>query len=102
MKNNILLIGDTQYEVSDAYRDGALAMRARTPSVCNPHPGDTQFADDWSYGHDNEAEGVHSVKGVDVITAPHTGTMFIACCNVDAETADVVLNNTNTKIASAT
>lgn len=75
---NKLLCGDRLYEISEAYRAGARACRGGTPHHANPHRDGSQRCDDWSYGHDNEAAGLHASDGVDVIEAPAAGVEYTA------------------------
>lgn len=65
-----IIIGDGLYVVTEAYRQGALAMRRQVPNKCNPHRYGTQRHDDWDYGHQHESEGEHVRFGIDVIMAP--------------------------------
>lgn len=77
MKLNTLIVGDTEYTLSKAYRDGALAMRQRIPFTGNPFKDpDCQSYSDWDEGHTNESAGEHIRFGIDVITAPATGECF--------------------------
>ena len=62
-----IVCGDIMYEVNDAYRCGALAMRSQTPYYCNPYTDDSYEADQWNVGHFNEAGGEHIRFGVDII-----------------------------------
>jgi cobaltochelatase CobT len=76
---NQLLIGDTLYDLTEAYRNGARACRAETPFWANPHREGSQRHADWAFGHDNEAAGHHLVNlTVDVIEARPEGVEFIA------------------------
>lgn len=77
MKLNTLVVGDSLYEMSKAYRDGASALRDGVSFKHNPHrKTDSQEHYDWECGHSNEAEGEHIRFGIDVITAPLNGRMF--------------------------
>jgi cobaltochelatase CobT len=76
---NQLLIGDTLYDLTEAYRNGARACRAETPFWANPHRDGSQRHADWAAGHDNEAAGHHLVsETVDVIEARPEGVEFVA------------------------
>ena len=76
-RNNTLIVGDTGYDVSKAYAEGALAMRRGIPWDCNPHRDGTQSNLDWDYGHVNESDNVHRLaNGVDIITAKRTATVY--------------------------
>jgi len=78
-RTNTLLIGDTLYELTDAYRNGARACRAETPFWANPHRDGSQRHADWAAGHDNEAAGHHRVTvALDAIEAAPAGLEFIA------------------------
>jgi len=78
-KVNQLLIGDTLYDLTEAYRNGARACRSETPFWANPHRDGSQRHADWSYGHDNEAGGHHRVSvTLDVIEARPAGLEFTA------------------------
>lgn len=67
---NTLLISDTLYEITDAYRQGATAMRAETTWYANPYPNGTDKHDQWDWGHTHESENMHVINDVDIITAP--------------------------------
>lgn len=78
-RTNTLIIGDTLYELTDAYRNGARACRAETPFWANPHRDGSQRHADWAAGHDNEAAGHHRVTvALDAIQAAPAGLEFIA------------------------
>lgn len=78
-KTNQLLIGDTLYDLTEAYRNGARACREETPFWANPHRDGSQRHADWAYGHENEAAGHHLVSvSLDVIEAKPAGLEFIA------------------------
>jgi len=78
-KVNQLLIGDTLYDLTEAYRNGARACRSETPFWANPHRDGSQRHADWAYGHDNEAAGHHRVSvTLDVIEAKPEGVEFVA------------------------
>ena len=78
-KVNQLLIGDTLYDLTEAYRNGARACRAETPFWANPHRDGSQRHADWAYGHDHEAAGLHKVSvSLDVIEAAPAGIEFTA------------------------
>lgn len=79
MKNNRLIIDDTEYELDGAYLDGALAMRRGVPWICNPHKEKSMRFDQWDYGHVNESARFHtSSSEVDVILAVRNGETFRA------------------------
>jgi hypothetical protein len=73
---NKLLIGDTEYELSEAYIHGAKAFRANTPNNCNPHRYRSAIHDAWDYGHCNESAGEHFRFGQDVLVAARKGLRF--------------------------
>lgn len=73
---NTLICGDTEYTLTQAYRDGAMAMRRQTPHFANPFRDGTQSAEDWDQGHTNEAAGEHVRFGTDVISARPRGAVF--------------------------
>lgn len=74
---NTLLVRDTLYELTEAYRNGARACRAETPFWANPHRDGSQRHADWAAGHDNEAAGLHRVSvTVDAIEARAAGLEF--------------------------
>jgi cobaltochelatase CobT len=76
---NQLLIGDTFYDLTEAYRNGARACRSETPFWANPHRDGSQRYADWAAGHNNEAAGLHLVNlSLDVIEAKPAGLEFIA------------------------
>jgi hypothetical protein len=78
-RTNTLLIGDTLYELTEAYRNGARACRAETPFWANPHRDGSQRHADWAAGHDNEAAGHHRVTvTLDAIEAAPAGLELIA------------------------
>lgn len=76
MKNNKLIVGDTEYEIDQAYRDGAEAARKGRPWMSDRYPGHETKSDQWNYGHTNEADGMHIQHGVDVIESKATGAIF--------------------------
>lgn len=71
---NRLLCGDTLYDLTPAYIAGALALRRNTPHWANPYSDDSQEADDWDYGHTNEAAHEHHRFGLDLIHLAPEGT----------------------------
>lgn len=77
MPDNTLVINDTIYTLTDAYREGAQAMRDDITWHANPYTYGSESYDDWDYGHTHEAAGFHMVEDVDVITQPSLGTEFI-------------------------
>jgi hypothetical protein len=94
MKLNELVVGDSAYAMTKAYRDGAMAMRMSIPVTCNPHHNtDSQAHHDWEYGHTNEAACEHIRFGVDVLHASLKGCRFEEdsavprddCAEVDSE-----------------
>ena len=74
MTNNTIVIGDDGYEVTKAYREGALAMRAQTPWNCCPVSGTRR--EEWEHGHCNESAGEHIRFGKDLIAQPRKGILF--------------------------
>lgn len=78
-RTNRLLIGDTLYELTEAYRNGARACRAETPFWANPHRDGSQRHADWAAGHDNEAAGHHRISvTLDAIEAAPAGLELVA------------------------
>lgn len=78
-KTNRLLVGDTLYDLTEAYRNGARACRTETPFWANPHRDGSQRHADWAAGHDNEAAGLHQVSvTVDAIELPPAGLELTA------------------------
>jgi uncharacterized protein with von Willebrand factor type A (vWA) domain len=78
-KMNQLLVGDTLYDLTEAYRAGARACRAETPFWSNPHRDGSQRHADWAAGHDNEAAGLHRVSvTIDAIEAAPAGLEFVS------------------------
>ena len=75
-KNNSLLIGDELYAIDSFYKEGARAMRNRTPWNCNPYRDGSQRAESWGFGHVNESGEEHVRFGIDVIEAEPKGTVF--------------------------
>jgi hypothetical protein len=77
MKLNDLVVGDTVYTMTKAYREGAQAMRDSVPFTCNPYRNtNSQQYSDWDYGHTNEASGEHVRFGIDLLGAPLNGRRF--------------------------
>lgn len=74
--NNRLVIHDTIYDITPAYRQGALDARKNVPHFCNPYREDSQDGWDWDAGHTQEFANEHTRFGIDVITAPPTGREF--------------------------
>lgn len=62
-----LLIGDTEYEMSKEYIEGAIAMRMQTPYLCNPYKDNSEKHNAWNYGHQNESACEHIRMGCDVL-----------------------------------
>ena len=76
-KRNQLLVGCDMYDVTAAYRRGALALRASVPCTYNPYESSTQEHYDWDNGHANESAGYHYADNYDLISAKQNGTTFI-------------------------
>lgn len=76
MKNNVIVIGDSEYVMSQAYLNGARAFRRGTPFSCNPHAFDSDAHNAWDWGHTHEAAGEHFRFGQDLITAKRNGVRF--------------------------
>lgn len=52
IKTPVLVIGDTAYELSEAFCEGALAYHARVPyNVGNPYNDEDDRAEEWNDGH---------------------------------------------------
>jgi|TARA_R100000687_G_scaffold81622_1_gene78981 hypothetical protein len=75
-KSNEVIMGDTVYEMSPAYIDGARAMRRSTTFHANPYSDRSQEHADWDFGHTHEAAGEHFRFGLDLIAQPATGASF--------------------------
>lgn len=75
-KSNTLVVHDTEYELTRAYKAGALAFRNSVPNNCNPHRFNTQSHDEWDYGHVNESAGEHFRFGLDLMAQPASGKRF--------------------------
>lgn len=78
MKNNTIVIGDGEYRMTQAYLNGAQALRSGVPYTCNPHARGTQAHEDWSWGHTHEAEGEHFRFGQDMVVAKRNGSRLEA------------------------
>lgn len=74
MRNNTIVIGDTDYVVTAAYKEGALAMRKQIPWSCCPHSGERRDA--WKNGHCNESGVEHIRFGKDLVSQPKQGIFF--------------------------
>lgn len=74
---NTLLIHDTVYEITPAYREGAAAMRNEVTWYANPYEHGTQKYDEWDWGHTHESEDMHLIDGTDILAAPENGTEFV-------------------------
>lgn len=49
----VLVIGDTAYELTEAFCEGALACYARVPyNVGNPYSDEDDRHEEWNYGHE--------------------------------------------------
>lgn len=75
-KVNRILIGDTLYDLTQAYVSGAQALRRDVPYSCNPHRHGSQRHTDWSLGHENESAKEHLRFNRDLLAAPNRGTIF--------------------------
>lgn len=75
-RHDRLVVGDTVYEITPAYREGAKAMRDEIPWNRNPYRDGSQRHDDWNYGHENESEGYH--QGIE-LERPRAGRPTRAC-----------------------
>ncbi len=77
MKTNRILCGDTVYDITPAYRDGARAMRAGIPyNLGNPFRSGSRKHDDWNIGHTHESTGEHLRSDCDVIETSDNGLFF--------------------------
>lgn len=76
-KLNRLLVGCDMYDITAAYRRGAITMRNSIPCNCNPYSMSTQEYYDWDSGHVNESVGYHFADNIDPITFKQNGTTFI-------------------------
>lgn len=78
-RTNQLLVGDTVYDLTEAYRNGARACRSETPFRANPHREGSQRHADWAAGHENEASGLHRISvTLDVVETAPAGAEFVA------------------------
>lgn len=55
-KYKTVTYGDTEYELTPAYRAGAQANRDGVHYHSNPHRRGSRAHDDWNYGYENEDE----------------------------------------------
>lgn len=76
-KRNRLLVGCDMYDITAAYRRGAIAMRTSVPYNFNPYSSHTQEYYDWDNGHSNESAGFHAADNGDVIDAKQNGMLFV-------------------------
>jgi hypothetical protein len=76
MKNNTVVIGDSEYVMNQSYLAGAQAFRNSVPCNCNPHTYGTQAHDDWDWGHTHDSAGEHFRFGKDLITVTRNGSRF--------------------------
>lgn len=76
MKNNILVCGKTDREITEAYRDGAQSFRRGLPDSANPHSVGHPNRHEWQAGYDNELDCQHVRFGIDVVGALPTGCRF--------------------------
>lgn len=63
----IIIIGESGYEISEEYIQGAMAMRSDISYNSNPYKEDRKRYFDWDYGHENEAACEHIRFGVDIL-----------------------------------
>lgn len=75
-KLNTIIMGDSVYEMSDAYLAGARDFRQGVSFHFNPHRHGSQRYDDWDAGHTHDAAHEHYRFGIDLIEAPRTGREF--------------------------
>lgn len=76
---NELVCGDTVYEITPAYREGAIALRDNVSYRSNPYPNTGRLCDShdaWATGHSNEEAGEHFRFGKDIIYANDKGIRF--------------------------
>lgn len=66
---NRLFVNDTLYELTDAYKLGALKKRVTGTMKCNPFKGDDVATAEWVSGYLNEEKMLHVVNNCDVITS---------------------------------
>lgn len=76
MKNNTIVIGDAEHVMTQAYLNGARALRRGVPFSCNPHGHGSQAYDDWDWGHTHDAAGEHYRFGTDLVDAKRNGSRF--------------------------
>lgn len=77
MKNNRLVINDTEYILDADYRRGALARRDNFPWALGALEVKSDAAlEQWDRGHENEDQGFHVVDGTWIIVAPRNGTVY--------------------------
>ena len=77
MSVNTLLIGDTIYDITPAYINGAQAMRDNVTCHANPHRHGSQRYNDWDCGHTHEAAGLHQFDDIDVIKTKEKNKEFV-------------------------
>lgn len=51
-----IVINDTEYTLTKAYKEGAEAFKAGVPWFANPYRMGTNAHDEWGDGHVNESE----------------------------------------------
>lgn len=76
MRNNTIVVHDSEYLMNKSYREGAMAFRHSVPWSCNPYRDGTSAYDGWDSGHVNESAGEHFRFGQDLVMAPLTGARF--------------------------
>lgn len=76
MKNNIIVVHDSEYVMNQAYLNGAQAFRRSVPWNCNPHREDSEAHEAWSNGHVNDSAGEHYRFGKDLVAVSRNGARF--------------------------
>ena len=75
-KLNSLICGDTIFEITQAYRRGAIDRRDGIRFGRNPFRSGSQRHYDWEAGYGNEDACEHIRFGVDVVTTKNIGSVF--------------------------
>lgn len=86
MPNNSIVIHDTVYEMTNAYRRGAQAFRDNVSNSCNPYRPHSQSHDEWDYGHVLESAGEHFRGGEDILAAKRDGRRIAMDSSVPRDT----------------
>lgn len=63
----IIIVGDSQYDMTPAYIEGALAFRKSISWKSNPYREGSANHQSWEYGHVHESAGEHIRFGLDTL-----------------------------------